>query len=63
MQCSSTSWHANCKKPQNQQNFYAILSLNILTKNVYYVLLHDTQSKQITFKTLTYASENLNILI
>lgn len=51
------------KKTQNQSNFYAILSLHILTKNVYYVLPHDTQSKHITFKTLAYASENLNILI
>lgn len=51
------------QEPQNKPNFYTIFSLHILTKNVYYVLPHNTQSKQINFKTLACASKNLNILI
>lgn len=47
------------KNLQNQPNFYTIFSLHILTKNVCYALPHDTQSKQINFKTLACASKNL----
>lgn len=51
------------KKKKKNSTFYSILSLHILNKNVYYVLLWDRQSKQINWKTFAYANENLNILI